>query len=442
MFCMIAKARIALVVLAIFSTVKSHAASLALVWDPSPSSGVAGYLIRVALPDGTQPVIYDVGNVTNAVVDNLLEGQTYSFYATAYDSNGNQSGPSNTLTYTIRADSASAKYIGSDTTTGGNWKGIYGTQGYWMVGAPASLPAYASVSTSAPQWTWASTTTSQSALMLPGTSTSRIAACWYSATQVGFDFNVNNGQLHRVSMYFLDASVSGRQERVDLVDRATGATLDSRNLSGFANGIYLTWDITGNVSVRVTPTTGNAVISGIFFDGIPPVVTTSARFVQSDTTTRGNWKGVYGSLGYWMVGAPAALPAFARTTTAAPQWVWRTQGTSVSALVLPSSSSDRIEACWYSSSEVRFDFSVTDGQLHRVSMYFLDPTTSGRQERIEVINRDTGAILHLTSLSSFTTGVYLTWDITGNVSIQLTPLSVNAVASGVFFDEPSPGSTG
>jgi len=214
--CMIAKARCGLVIFTICTAlVKGHAASLALVWDPSPSSGVAGYLIQASLADGTQRVIYDVGNVTNAVVDNLVKGQTYSFYATAYDLNGNQSGPSNTLTYTIPADSASAKYIGSDTNTGGNWKGVYGTQGYWMVGAPASLPSYATVTTTAPQWIWNSTSSYAPALQLP-TSTNRIEACWYSATQVGFDLNITDGQLHRVSIYFLDPTSQGRQERVDL----------------------------------------------------------------------------------------------------------------------------------------------------------------------------------------------------------------------------------
>jgi hypothetical protein len=429
MFCMIAKARCGLVILGIYTAiVKAYAASLALVWDPSPSSGVSGYRIHVAFADGTQAVSYDVGNVTNAAVDNLIDGQTYNFYAIAYDASGNESGPSNVLNYLVPPQST-AKFIQSDTTTGGNWKALYGSQGYWMVGAPASLPNYATVATTAPQWTWHSTSSYAPALQLPA-STNRIEACWYSATQVGFDFNIRDGQLHRVSIYFLDPTSQGRQERVDLVNRDTGATLDSKTLTSFTQGVYLTWDITGNISIRLTPITVNAVASGVFFDGIPA----SARFVQSDAATRGNWKGVYGGQGYWMVGAPAALPAFATVTTTAPQWIWRTQATSASALVLPGASSDRIEACWYSGTQLSFDFSITDGQMHRVSLYFLDPTWQGRQERIEVINRDTGEILHLTSLASFTTGIYLTWEITGHVSIRLTPITVNAVTSGIFFE--------
>jgi hypothetical protein len=325
-----------------------------------------------------------------------------------------------------------SKFVKSDLSTGGNWKGIYGAQGYWMVGATPSLPSYATVTTSAPQWTWASSSTRAQALVLPA-STSRIEACWYSATQLGFDFTVTDGQLHRVSMYFFDASSSGRQQRVDLIDRVTGATLDSRNLSAFSAGIYLTWEITGDVSIRITPATVNAVVSAVFFDGVPAAApATSARFVKSDTTTRGNWKGAFGADGYSIVGATAALPTYATLTTAAPQWTWG-QSTSASVLEFPGTTS-RIAACWYSSTQAGFDFNVNDGQTHRVSFYFLDATSSGRQQRIDVVDRNTGAVLDTRSIANFANGVYLTWEIAGNVSIRLSPTAVNAVASGIFFD--------
>jgi hypothetical protein len=273
-----------------------------------------------------------------------------------------------------------------------------------------------------------------SALQLPGASASRVAACWYSTTQVGFDFTINDGQSHRVSIYFYDGSSSGRQERVDLVDRTTGTTLDSRTVSGFSSGAYLTWEISGNVSVRVTPSNVNAVASGIFFDGVPSTtVTTTAQFVKTDSTTRGNWNGVYGGEGYSIAGVTATLPSYASFATAAPQWVWASTSTNPSALVVPATSS-RIAACWYSSTQVGFDLSLNDSQTHRVSVYFLDATSSGRQERVDVVDRATGAVLDSRTVSNFATGTYMTWDLGGDVSIRLTPTAVNAVASGIFFD--------
>lgn len=275
MFFMIAKARCGIVVLGIFTAlVKAHAASLALVWDPSPSSGVAGYFLYVALADGTQAVTYNVGNVTNAVVDNLVEGQTYNFYATAYDSSGNQSGPSNTLNYTVPSGGTTGPtvtFVKSDNATHGSWKGVYGGEGYLMAAVSPGVPAYATVATSAPQWTWQTNSSNPACLQLPGNSTNRIAACWYSSTQVAFDLSINDGKSHRLSMYFLDASSSGRQQRIDLVDPASGATLDSRLVTNFSSGIYLVWEITGKVAIRLTPLNVNAVTSALFFDPAGPV---------------------------------------------------------------------------------------------------------------------------------------------------------------------------
>ena len=248
---------------------EAHGASLALVWDPSPSSGVAGYVVHAALADGTGGVTYDVGNTTNAVVNNLVEGKTYNFYATAYDASHNQSGPSNTLTYTVPAP-AVGQFVKSDAVTHGNWKGVFGSEGYWLAGvSPAALPTYAQTTTTAPQWTWSAHTMVPSALQYPNSILNRIAACWYSSTQAAFDFNITDGRLHRLSIYFYDASASGRRETVEVVDRNTGAILDSRLVTNFSSGIYLTWDVSGSLEVRLTPNNVNAVASAIFFDPSP-----------------------------------------------------------------------------------------------------------------------------------------------------------------------------
>jgi hypothetical protein len=427
-----------LMVIAIFLGVwEIRAGSVTLEWDPSPSPGVTGYTLYWTLPDGSAEIGYDVGNTTVALVDNLTGGQTYHFYATAHDDSGNESDPSNTLIYTVPgpiSGGGSVTFVRADPGTGGSWKGSYGGEGYSIAGASTALPTYATFATTAPQWTWAAQTTKPSALILPDDST-RIAACWYSSTQVAFDLAYTDGQAHRIAMYFLDASNSGRQQRVDILDAVSGATLYSRQLTNFSSGIYLVWQIGGRVAIRITPTVGNAVVSGVFFDGVPaPGPVTSARFVKSDTLTRGSWKGVYGTQGYSIAGASASLPTYATFATTAPQWTWAAQTTSPSALSLPGGSTSRIAACWYSATEVGFDFGVTDGQTHLVSVYFLDATASGRQQRVDVVDRNTGAVLDTRSLSNFATGVYLSWEIAGNVSIRLTPFNVNAVASGVFFD--------
>ncbi|HUS34436.1 MAG TPA: fibronectin type III domain-containing protein [Verrucomicrobiae bacterium] len=75
-----------------------HARSVTLAWDPSPDA-VVGYKLYSAISGTTQVGITDVRSATSAVVDNLLDGQTYVFYATAYDTNSVESEPSNQLLY-------------------------------------------------------------------------------------------------------------------------------------------------------------------------------------------------------------------------------------------------------------------------------------------------------------------------------------------------------
>jgi hypothetical protein len=59
----------------------------------------------------------------------------------------------------------------------------------------------------------------------------------------------------------------GRSERVDIVDDNTGNVLNSQTISGFQNGVYLVWNLTGSVTVRVTNLNpaSNAVVEGLFF---------------------------------------------------------------------------------------------------------------------------------------------------------------------------------
>ena len=55
---------------------------------------------------------------------------------------------------------------------------------------------------------------------------------------------------------------------MEALDAATGAVLDTRTVSGFQGGTYLSWTLTGNVRFRITNAGGsNAVLGGVFFGG-------------------------------------------------------------------------------------------------------------------------------------------------------------------------------
>ena len=97
--------------------------------------------------------------------------------------------------------------------------------------------------------------------------TGRIAATWYTSTSMSFNLDLTDGQVHKVSLYAVDWDSTVRSEQVQIIDAATGTVLDTETLSSFHGGEYLSWNLTGNVVIKVTNLNpnSNAVVSGLFF---------------------------------------------------------------------------------------------------------------------------------------------------------------------------------
>jgi hypothetical protein len=98
----------------------------------------------------------------------------------------------------------------------------------------------------------------------------------------------------------------------------------------------------------------------------------------------------------------------------------------------------RIAACWYSKTSFTVGVNLTGGQTHDLALYFLDWDNRGRSEQVQLNDAATGAWLDTETVSSFSSGVYLQWAISGNVLITITDKTgVNAVLSGLFLDPAS-----
>jgi len=179
---------------------------------------------------------------------------------------------SDPMGFTLQA-TTSAAFVGSDAATQGNWKGLYGADGYSLSQDPAGPrpPAYAALAVGRnADYTWAAATADPRGLLKPAPGAAdRLAACWYSGS-AGFDADVRltDGQTHRVALYCVDWDWGGaRSQTVTVRDAATGAVLDTRALSGFQGGVYLAWNVRGHVVFHVADVSGiNAVLSAVFFD--------------------------------------------------------------------------------------------------------------------------------------------------------------------------------
>ncbi len=345
-----------------------------------------------------------------------------------------------------------AAFIRTDTKTQGNWKGVYGLDGYVIPATnPNKTPGdVAFTPEGEANWTWTSNGTEVRDLQVSSTSptNARQASCWYTSSTNSYDLDVNitDGNTHQLALYALDWDSRGRVETIQVVDAVTSAVLDTRNLSNFTNGIYYVWNLSGHVKIIVTKTDGdNAVISGAFLDvDKANSISGIAHYVATDTTTQGNWLGVYGADGYAVVGDKQSMPSYATLT---PQnqltWTWAASTTETRALQL-SSGSGRTAAAWYLQPTFSIDVNVTDGQSHQIALYALDWDNHGRAETIQIVDAQTNAVLDSRSVFTFTNGVYVVWTISGHVKFNITGTSgPNAVISGVFFGAggavPTPG---
>ena len=319
--------------------------------------------------------------------------------------------------------------------------GVYGTQGYNVVDATPSYPSYATVTASGDStYVWSSNTTDVRGLENPNGSGGRIAAAWYSSTSFTVTIDLTDGNSHNIALYAVDWDNHGRSEQIQISNASTGAVLDTETLSSFVNGAYEVWTISGDVKITMTDLAGgNAVLNGLFFDPTP-TPTPTATFLNTDTTTQGNWMGVYGTQGYNVVNATPSYPSYATVTASGDStYVWSSNTTDVRGLENPNGSGGRIAAAWYSSTSFTVTIDLTDGNSHNIALYAVDWDNHGRSEQIQISNASTGAVLDTETLSSFVNGAYEVWTISGDVTITITNLvsGKNAVLNGLFFDPES-----
>jgi hypothetical protein len=294
-------------------------------------------------------------------------------------------------------------------------------------------------------WTWSSNTSEARALQ-KASGSGRIAAAWYTTgASMTMDVNLTGGA-HQIALYVLDWDSASRAESIQIIDKASGTVLDPRSVSAFQTGRYLVWQVSGSVRIQVTRTAGNtnAVVNGVFFDAPgggsttppPPTGSGQATFVKADTATRGSWLNVYGKDGYALAGDATKAPAYGRATFAnAAAWTWEASTSDARALQ-KASGSGRVAATWYESAgSFTTDIVMTDAAAHQVALYLLDWDNAGRAETIQITNPSTGAVLDQRTVSGFTNGTYLVWNVTGSVRIKVTRTQgVNATVSGLFFN--------
>jgi hypothetical protein len=192
---------------------------------------------------------------------------TYQVFARAISAAGGAS-DSQAVTVNVRfATPASARFVGADTETAGDWKVKYGTEGYWLPGNNnfSNLPPSVSI-VMTQQWVDYGFHTLPQALLVPN-SVLRVLSCWFGESW-RFQIRLNDGRPHRLSLYNY---IPGRFNSVTVTLRPTGSeeVLDSRPIASQDAGTYLTWELQGDVTLEmVSSGEPTAFLNAIFVDPV------------------------------------------------------------------------------------------------------------------------------------------------------------------------------
>jgi len=130
----------------------------------------------------------------------------------------------------------------------------------------SSLPSYASFSTTGSgPYVHPSQVNPLSALQKPGGGT--VAAEYYDPNGFGVTLNLTDGKTHQVALYLADYDGQNRIETVQAFGPGNVALTAPITVSSFTGGVYLIFNVSGDVTFKFTHVAGgSAVLSGLFID--------------------------------------------------------------------------------------------------------------------------------------------------------------------------------
>jgi hypothetical protein len=188
-----------------------------------------------------------------------------------------------------------------------------------------------------------------------------------------------------------------------------------------------------------------------------PPVKYDAQFIKLDTTTRGDWGGVYGKDGYVLCNYNGegrdekALPkyvtsvnyyrAFPKSGVPDPT-VWAAETSKKEALAPDKKNNANRKAAVYANNDQTMTMTInTDGtREYQVALYFVDWDNKGRRQAVEMMDATTlNLIAPVNVVKDFSGGAYLVYTYNKSVKFRFNKIRGDVVSlSGIFFDPATP----
>lgn len=89
----------------------------------------------------------------------------------------------------------------------------------------------------------------------------------YFEQPLSIGLNIYDSVPHTISFYLLDWDGTSRSETFTITNASTGQLYAQSTFSTFHNGLWVMWQLKGNLAITITPNSGPGVaVSGIFVD--------------------------------------------------------------------------------------------------------------------------------------------------------------------------------
>ena len=128
-------------------------------------------------------------------------------------------------------------------------------------------------------------------------------------TGFGIDMMLPTKKSMRVSFYL--PNLDTYKTEIEFWDLNKNAILTNHTIDKLWDGCYLVCKLSGNIRVTFKGSWWyNVKLAGVFLDTIASENNSStiAEILSEDYDTKGNWKGVYGNEGYWILGSASHFP--------------------------------------------------------------------------------------------------------------------------------------
>lgn len=208
--------------------IPSYAAQSTLAWNAVTEPGVAGYKLHYGTVSGNYTQSVDAGTMTSCTVNDLIEGKTYYFAATSYDSKGNQSAYSNEVSKTVPSTTQYTLDItrngsGSGTVTGSGINCGSVCSGSYSPGTVVTLSATPATGSTFAGWSGACSGTGSCVVTM---NASKTVTATFNSTAATYDITATatgKGSITAVNNTSVTTATSG-DTTISVVKVAKGAS--------------------------------------------------------------------------------------------------------------------------------------------------------------------------------------------------------------------------